>query len=437
MEQEKIDWTLEVISQLKKEGIGDKKKLEEIQYQLENNSEVSENDSKYLRKHYEILEKRDQKQKSKVCARCNKTLGFMKYSPKDYCGYKEKVCGDCFTQMNLNHKSFDGKYEEGTLELKSGTRIELHLNNFDDGSIVLISKKDVFTFPVENLILYQNVEIEKGSMAKKIITVGIKDTSKSDNLELKINDKSISGQRILLKIKDLEKAMDLIFELKKSSEVRRNIVAQTSENKPEEKSENNNLSYGRVIKTTPSAQYYGGHKAYLAGGTFGDAQNGNLVLTEKYLIFLKNAMRESKRWKIVIPLDKVIIGDWKIDEKTRRKTMAGGGMGLGFGLFGGAGTIRDTGKSHDIVVPYVDENGMQQSPRFGVSSLTGNAIREWVKLIYDVLVSIQKQKTAEPEKIENVETKSIDEDPLKVLKLRLAKGEITKEEFEELKELLD
>lgn len=189
--------------------------------------------------------------------------------------------------------------------------------------------------------------------------------------------------------------------------------------------------YGRILKETSSARYYGGHKAYPVGGTFSDNQQGKLVLTEKYLVFFKDAMRASKRWMIVIPLDKIIIEDWKIDEKTRRKSMVGGGMGLGFSL-GGAGYIHDEGKSHDIVVPYVDEHGIEQAPRFGISSFTGNAIRDWAKLIYDVLVIIQKEKPTE-----TVETKSSDESPLKILKLRLAKGDITKEEFEELKKVLE
>ena len=56
------------------------------------------------------------------------------------------------------------------------------------------------------------------------------------------------------------------------------------------------------------------------------------------------------------------------------------------------------------------------------------------------LIEVQKNKTNQPEEQENEKTeepKKSDEDPLKVLKSRLAKGEITKEEYEELKELLN
>ena len=437
MEQDKIDWTLEVISRLKEEGIGDEKKLSDLQYQLENNFEVSEKDSKYIKKHYEILEKRDEKEKSKVCARCSKKLGFVKYSPKDYFGFKGKMCGDCWNVANNNHKEFDAKYIEGTLDLKEGKGVDFHLNAFDGGAFVIIHKKDKFVFPLENLKTYHQIEIEKDSMTKKIITAGLKDKTKSDMLELKFEDSNVSEQRIVLKIKDLEKVMEHIHQLKISIENPDTQTPKEPENKQEEIQQWEE-KWGKLIKQTPSAQYYGGHKAYLARGTFGDAQNGTLILSEKYLLFQKSAMRESKRWEIHIPLDKVILGDWKIDEKVRRKNMAGGGVG--FGLFGGAGTIHDTGKAHDIVVPYVDENGIEQAPRFGVSSISGNAIREWAKLIYDALVEVQKNKTIQTERQEEerpVEPKNDGEDPLKVLKLRLAKGEITKDEYEELKEILD
>lgn len=437
MDQEKIDWTLDVISRLKEAEMGDGKKLDEINYQLENKIQVSDKDSKYLKKHYKILDERESKERAKVCARCKKKLGFMKYSPGKHCEFTEKICGDCFTLTNSSHhRSFEGKYIEGTLKLKEGSRIDFHLNGFGGGAFVIIAKEDKFVFPLENLITYHQVEIEKNSMTKKIITAGLKDTTKSDMLELKFEDNSIVEQKIVLKIKKLGEVMEQIHKLKtlmEEGENQKNTEEIEGENQKTEQELRG--EFGTVIKETPSGQYYGGHNAYLAGGTFGDAQNGVLTLTEKYLIFNKNAMRESKRWQIVIPLDKVIVGDWKIDEKIRRKSMAGGG--IGFGLFGGAGTIHDTGKSHDIVVPYVDENGMDQAPRFGVSSITGNAIREWAKLIYDALVKIQKEKPSETPKADADETKTLDEDPLKVLKLRLVKGEITKEEFSELKELLE
>jgi hypothetical protein len=444
LEQEKIEWTKNIVSRLLEEGIGEQSKLQEIQNLLDNNLEISEKDSKYLKKHYSILEKKEEKEQSKLCGRCNKKLGFMKYSPKNHTGYERKVCGDCFTLMNSNHKSFDGKYIEGTIDLKEGTGIELHLNAFDNVSIVITSKKNLFRYPLEDLQSYQEVELEKDSIAKKIITAGLKDKTKSETLELNFLTGSINN-RVLLKLKDLEKTMETIYELKKALEAfLESKESQEKTDSAEEQTETETFEakYGKLIKSTAGGLYYGGHKAYLAGGTFGDSQDGNLYLTERYLVFTKNAIRESKRWIIEIPLDRVIVQDWTVDEKVRRQSAAGGGVGVGFGLLGG-GTIHESGKSHDIVVPYIDENGIEQAPRFGVTSLSGNAIREWAKLIYDTLVKVQKEKQSESQQVseettkEKQESKPKEDDPLKVLKMRLVKGEITKEEFEELKELID
>jgi hypothetical protein len=38
--------------------------------------------------------------------------------------------------------------------------------------------------------------------------------------------------------------------------------------------------------------------------------------------------------------------------------------------------VHDTGKAHHFVIPYVDENGIPQEPRFGVSSFRGKVITE-------------------------------------------------------------
>ncbi len=48
-----------------------------------------------------------------------------------------------------------------------------------------------------------------------------------------------------------------------------------------------------------------------------------------------------------------------------------------------------------------------------------------------------KDKETKIPTLETTETKCIGDDPLKILKLRLAKGEITKEEFKELKDMLE
>lgn len=443
MEQEKIEWTLDVISQLLQEGVGDQKKINNIKYNLQNNSDIQEKDVKYLKKQFEELEKKEKIKLWSTCSRCDKPLGFRKYKAGDYTRYERLICHDCWSHINKNHLTADGKYIEGTLYIKYNSDVKIHSNNFDEGSLAITSKQKNYVFPIENLKTVYPVFREENSFKKKILTAGHQNKATTGLLEIKIADDNMD-ERIILKTKNVEGVMEDIQKLQRISRDRgyKESTLEPAIQKEKKPIETKfTKKYGNIIKYTNMAQYYGGHKAYLAGGTFSDSQNGDLYLTEDFIIFQKAAIRSSKRWMIKIPLDKVIVGEWTIDEKVRRKSMVGGGAGLGFGLFGGVGAIHDSGKSHDIVVPFIDENGIQQAPRFGVTSITGNAIKDWAKLIYETLVKVHREKQLVADtKVEEpkvAESKKSNEDPLKILKLRLAKGEITKEEFEELKELID
>ena len=46
------------------------------------------------------------------------------------------------------------------------------------------------------------------------------------------------------------------------------------------------LRYGKIIIDKRGAEYYGGHKAHLAGGLFTKAEYGSLYLTQKYVLFI-------------------------------------------------------------------------------------------------------------------------------------------------------
>jgi hypothetical protein len=86
----------------------------------------------------------------------------------------------------------------------------------------------------------------------------------------------------------------------------------------------------------------------------------------------------------------VTIETWNVHEEIRRKELSGGGfaydnIGLG-GLF-----MHESGKSHRLVVPYVDENGIPQQPVFGVSSFGGKAIRQWATELYKQVVNAKRQ----------------------------------------------
>lgn len=196
--------------------------------------------------------------------------------------------------------------------------------------------------------------------------------------------------------------------------------------------------YGKTILYANNGEYFGGHKSYLAGGLFTDFVMGEMFLSETYLIFIKKHNDFRKRIEIVIPLNSVIIQGWNIQENIRRKEIVGGGGGLTGGGFGAGlvgGTINESGKSHRIVIPYIDENGIPQEPRFGISSFGGKKIREWSAKVYELVVKNKKENLQAKTDHETLQQQpqSIADEPIKILKLRYAKGEITKEQFETMK----
>jgi hypothetical protein len=197
-------------------------------------------------------------------------------------------------------------------------------------------------------------------------------------------------------------------------------------------------NYGRIIFHALYAQYYGGHKVYLSGGYSGDFQYGRLILTEHYLIFGREDKKPSKRWEIIIPLDSVIVERWGIEEISREGFSGGAGdIGIGSGM------IYGSGRAHHVLVPYVDENGIPQAPRFGLSSYKGEAIRKFAAELYQQVVIEKRESTKYLSKVDkqslNQEpvTSPNTDDPIKILKLRFAKGEITKEQYEEMRKMLE
>jgi hypothetical protein len=215
---------------------------------------------------------------------------------------------------------------------------------------------------------------------------------------------------------------------------------------------------GKTLLATPTAQYYGGHKAFLAGGMFSDSSTGSLVMTEKYLLFHTNDKKLENRWEIIIPIKDVIIGGWGVQEVTRRKQMSGFGGSADINQDGegdiamGGGFIHESGKAHRLVIPYVDQNGIPQEPRFGISSLGGKAIREWSAKFYERVVEVKREKgldmQSQTQRLKSQEsgqegdtsqtmTRVSNEDPMHILKIRLAKGEITKEQYDELRKVFE
>ena len=164
--------------------------------------------------------------------------------------------------------------------------------------------------------------------------------------------------------------------------------------------------YGDIVVQAENGAYYGGHKSYLAGGTFGDHELGSMYLTSNYFIFKKNNKNLKNNLEIIIPIDSIDIDQWQIKEESRRKNVNMASSGNDHFLFT-SGTVNESGKRHRLVIPYTDENGISHSPVFGISSMGGKAIREWASALYQIISNHEKiSKEEEEEEERTLENKN-------------------------------
>ncbi len=204
--------------------------------------------------------------------------------------------------------------------------------------------------------------------------------------------------------------------------------------------------HGNTILHHKSAEYHGGHRAYPSGGTFRKYEHGELFLNEKSIIFIKNERKEEKRIDIIIPFTSIALGNYGISEEQTGGVLGGGGIGVPVEdtniMIGGL--FKFEGKENRLAIPYIDEYGVMQKPVFGIPSFGGKEIRKWSHELYVRVLETKRKTSAIFSTSGNtrIDSNSSDqhkskEDLQRILKLRLAKGEITKDEYIDLIKLIE
>jgi len=168
------------------------------------------------------------------------------------------------------------------------------------------------------------------------------------------------------------------------------------------------LKKGVSTRLFENIVYAGGHSAYP------EKHNGRLLVTPTALTF-----QETRGdFNLEISLESVEnISVQTASEISRLSTVLVGPLwSMGFPM-----------KSKFVLVEYEDEVGMKQTPLFDFPFDSGDKKKGKVmRTLHRHLKKIKKKPKEKPEL----------EDPIKILKTRYAKGEISKEEYEEMKKEL-
>lgn len=156
--------------------------------------------------------------------------------------------------------------------------------------------------------------------------------------------------------------------------------------------------------------YKGGHTLFLAktGLLSPMGPVGDLHVKKTMLIFIAG-----KKFEIEIPIDKIDFSDvkqWVGSRGTQQEAMAYAGAGMPWGSIGAM--MKDL----FVEIPFIDKNGKKQKPVFEFTNK--KSAERFQKWLYKKLPK-ESEKQAE--------------NPLEILKIRYAKGEITKKEYEEMK----
>jgi hypothetical protein len=133
-----------------------------------------------------------------------------------------------------------------------------------------------------------------------------------------------------------------------------------------------NGCYGKALLTR-QGKYLGGHTAH------SDTEFGRMYLTERFFIFLADGADLHRlespdkwnNWLIKVPLEKVIAAG-----QTPRDILS------------------SSGKKLQIVLPYINENGIQQEPRFEIWRFpfiqNKQLMEEWARAIYARMAEIKR-----------------------------------------------
>ncbi len=163
------------------------------------------------------------------------------------------------------------------------------------------------------------------------------------------------------------------------------------------------------------ATYFGG----ILDKAVSKPKDGSIGVTNDSILFVSTALRKKNKIILKIPIKRIISSEVS---QLVKEDLKNTNFWTSMSYFAGYGPMATYKKNVQLLkIPFEDENGIKQNPLFSIKKNN-----EFSKLLYEKM----------PKKLEK-EQETSGGSSLKILKTRFAKGEITKEEYLEMKKELE
>jgi len=173
--------------------------------------------------------------------------------------------------------------------------------------------------------------------------------------------------------------------------------------------------------------YYGGHQRFPIEGMMATAK-GKVVLYDDAIFFYKEAHLEKNTWIMKIPLSSIQLESFGVHDKVTGQFIDG----VTFFGFDFSGQSKNKTEPR-LIISHVDENNVLQKPEFTIVDkgfFKYDDTAKWGRLIYDAVTPLKKSSP-------KVQVQNDDDSPIEILKKRYARGELSKDEFENMKKDLE
>jgi len=378
----------------------------------------------------------------KTCCRCNKNLGLRKSTPRSDWGYQGKMCKNCFEDSTANSPVFQAEYKEGYSKWEDKMKGSLIVQHFDDRHAILFFPEKLsekLEIPVATINNHEMVDFQEESTRRRIKTMGLSKNYSSIHLKITFLDDTNSESPIF-GLKDVQSAMNAINLLRKgfenasdskpSSDVVDAIKKATGQNFADE-------SYGKLIdkhgELKKIMKDLEGDETVLFVTRQSRVKPGGSVLTTPNTIFatdkrilIRNPTMLGLR-KSVHDISYDTITSVKIEEGVFSATLIFTGPGFG---------------EVNRISKFSMDRSWGRNEDFAIDAIPKKDAHELLKIIKNQMAKAKGAKVSFTHIVnQNAPSESVqieqDEDPLMILKKRYAKGEISKEEFEDMKSVLE